>query len=390
MKKDKKQTRSVLSGARQALFLLVRVGLEPAKGGCEDGAAESREARAANGAKIAARFAALGASYGELVSLAHQQGVTGIAWTGYERLHPFLPPEAQMPPQVKLQWYAAAGRVAQTTTQLTRTAAAFAEALSERGINQLVVLKGIDYAQLYPQPEYREFGDLDCWAAADAQRVDEVARSLGAEVEDAGYKHSHINYHGLTIENHYCFINHDGTRRGRHMERQLASFASEDFTSIRGTHLLSPSPAFTALFLLRHACDHFLAEGIRLRHVTDWLLFLRRHAETARSERVQHALAETRLLPFARLLTAFCERYLGLPVGIFPNKVEEKVFSAFEQDLFSEQPSVFDRRPLRIALRILRRFGRMWRFRTLLDESYWLRVRNTFLFASFLHRHPTA
>ena len=41
---------------------------------------------------------------------------------------------------------------------------------------------------------------------------------------------------------------------------------------------------------------------------------------------------------------------------------------------------------LQKCFRIFRRFGRMWRYRSLASESYWLMVWNTFSFSSYLKR----
>lgn len=323
---------------------------------------------------------------GELIREAARQGVTGVAWAGYERVHGALEKDAQLPPAEKLQWYVAAGSVEKGMKKRWAAAVAFANELAERGGVRCVVLKGIDYARLYPNPAYREFGDLDCWLKDEAEKGDEIAKEIGAYLDAGDYKHSHLRYHGLTIENHRCFSGHGFTPNGLRVERLLSRLmATEPCRTIEGTNLFSPPPAFTAVFMLRHACGHFLAEGIRLRLILDWALFLRLYSETARSETVMAALRETRLLPFAELLTAFSVRYLGLSPEAFPyTSVNERRFEAFTADLFRPGASVFDRRTHVVAGRILRRFRRMWRFRAYLDEAYLRKVRTTFEFSRFL------
>lgn len=321
-----------------------------------------------------------------LLRLAHEQGVTGIAWTGYERLYPRLPSSGRLATDAKLQWYAAAQGVARRTKVLFARAAEWAEALHREGTLRCVVLKGIDYARMYPDPAYREYGDLDCWLCGEARRGDEVARRVGATCEGGGYKHTHILYQGLTVENHYFFTSHNNTRQGRHAEEVLRGLMEGKPEPIADSRLLSPPPAFTALFLLHHACGHFLAEGIRLRHVTDWLMFLRRYGEVVERADVRRAMEEMRLLTFASVLTTFCKRYLGLSAAPAFPRADERLVAAFTRDLFARRPEVYDRRLLPIVGRIGRRFVRMWRFRAFLDESYWLKVRNTFTWSSFMKR----
>lgn len=352
-----------------ALLHLVREGL------CED------RATAKEGLPVFGRNAEV------LLRLAHEQGVTGIAWTGYQRLHDRLPEDRRWPAAVKLKWFTAAESVRRSTRGLFQLAAEFSELLYRKGQIRCVVLKGIDYAHFYPHPEYREYGDLDCWLCGAAERGDEVARDAGAECDAGNYKHSHIHYRGLTIENHRCFTSHDFTKSGLRIEERLKELMeSGAFRPISGTRLLSPPPAFTAVFLLRHACGHFAAEGIRLRYVTDWVQFLRRHGDVFGSCDMQHTLRETRLLPFAEMLTAFSVRYLGLSGSFSVGNVSESRLRSFAHDLFAVQPSITDRRPHKVAARILRRFCRMWKYRNLLDESYLTKVKSTMMYSDFLHR----
>lgn len=206
-------------------------------------------------------------------------------------------------------------------------------------------------------------------------------------MEEAGYKHSHIDFQGLTVENHYCFDNHNKTLRGQRTEEILLNFMSEcEPTPIANTRLLSPPPAFTALFMLRHALTHFMLEGIRLRHVIDWHLFLQRHGEVLLRDDVRQALREMRLEGFAKVLTAFCERHLGLQQTVMDTSVDDTLLADFTEDLFAGQPPLSNRSTLAVAKRILRRLGRMWRFRMLLDDTYLMRVWATFAWAHRLKR----
>lgn len=365
-----------MTNEQKVLLALVRAGLQPR---VTDGAPE----RAVTDESAFAGFDST-----KFLMLAQQQGLLGVAWTGYQELRPLVPALGHFPASLKLNWYAAVSKIRQHTNNLFAQANLFAEKIFEEAGLPCIVLKGVDYARLYPFPEFREYGDLDCWMGnGAAAQGDEAALRIGAMREDGGYKHSHLYFHNLTIENHYCFTSHEGTRRGLRAEALLHRMMAESAPEpIRESRLLSPPPAFTALFLLRHACGHFLAEGIRLRYVTDWMLFLRRYPEVARREDILQALDELRLMPFAMLLTAYCERYLGLPAGLFPNDVPPKLFAAFCRDLFAAQPDLANRHFMAVGLRILRRFRRMARFHLLLDEAYWLKVRNTFKFSAFLRR----
>ena len=81
-----------------------------------------------------------------------------------------------------------------------------------------IVLKGLALASYYPDFSKREFGDLDCYLIKNENTVanegDLLAKRLGWNVEEAGYKHSHISYKELLIENHHFLTNFNQTKQG--------------------------------------------------------------------------------------------------------------------------------------------------------------------------------
>lgn len=67
------------------------------------------------------------------------------------------------------------------------------------------------FAQYYPNPLHRECGDLDCYMMGKKEVGDKITVELGGAMEEAGYKHSHLTYKGLTIENHLFFTDFNNT-----------------------------------------------------------------------------------------------------------------------------------------------------------------------------------
>lgn len=55
----------------------------------------------------------------------------------------------------------------------------------------------------------------------------------------------------------------------------------------------TPSPMFNALYLLRHMARHFGTEGINLRHLLDWGLFLRSEQSEIDFEKILTLYAAT-------------------------------------------------------------------------------------------------
>lgn len=315
-----------------------------------------------------------------------QQGVTAVLFDFVRQL-----PKSEAPDKALLmEWLSAATAVEQTMQRMQVTAGEFAEAMEKREI-PVVVLKGIAFAQYYPNPLLRECGDLDCYMMGKKEEGDLAALELGGTMEEAGYKHSHLIYKGLTIENHRFFTDFDNTPTGMLTEQVLGELMQEAHTYIGGSKLCCPSANFNALFLLKHAQGHFIDEGIRMRHVLDWALFLREKQEEVDWSKVLPMLEVTHTAQFAGVMTAIAVRYLRIEVlnkGLLAlaSNAEQKMVNAVLADIMGDQPAIYVDGLWHKTKRILRRFRRMWKFRSLASESYPRMVWNAFAFSSYMKR----
>ena len=315
-----------------------------------------------------------------------RQGVVAVTFDFVRTL-----PKAAAPDTVTaMQWLSAAAHVENTVRRMAATAEAFAREMAARDI-PVVVLKGMAFAQYYPNPLHRECGDLDCYMMGRKEEGDRIIMELGGDVEEAGYKHSHLQYKGLTIENHRFFTDFDNTRRGILTERLLGELIREEQTPMGGSKLLCPSANFNALFLLKHAQGHFIDEGIRMRHVLDWALLLKQVQDGIDWPRLLEMLERTRTARFAGVMTAIAVRHLGIDVhdrrlAALAEQADDRMVDAVLADIMGEQPAIYVRGLWHKTKRILRRFRRMWRFRTLAGETYPRMVWNAFAFSSYVKR----
>lgn len=315
-----------------------------------------------------------------------QQGVTAVTFNFVKS----LPKEEAPHRALTLEWFSAATGIERTLLQMQMVAEDFAKRMKEKQI-PVVVLKGIAFAQYYPNPLHRECGDLDCFLMGKKAEGDQCALEMGGRLEESGYKHSHLSYKGLTIENHRFFTDLKNTPRSFLTERHLKELMQEDCTSLGNTSLLSPSLNFNALFLLKHAQGHFIDEGIRMRHVLDWALFLRKKQEEVDWSKVLPMLEVTHTAQFAGVMTAIAVRYLRIEVhnkglSALASNAEQKMVEAVLADIMGEQPAIYVDGLWHKTKRILRRFRRMWKFRSLASESYPRMVWNAFAFSSYMKR----
>lgn len=193
--------------------------------------------------------------------------------------------------------------------------AEFAEKMEEMDI-PVVALKGIAYSVYYPNPNLRECGDLDCYMMGKKDAGDKAVSEVGGRIDEAGQKHSHLFYKGLTIENHEFFTNFGNTERGRYTEKLLHTLVRDQPTYLNKTKLLRPCPEFTALFMIKHSQRHFLYKGIRMRHVTDWALFLKAEQDNVNWDYIILEMEKCGVLEFARLMTNVCSNVLGMDVRV--------------------------------------------------------------------------
>lgn len=255
-----------------------------------------------------------GVSWPDLYAMAASQGVSAFAWDGACR----LPAAVQPPRALRLQWAYNVEQIEMRYRRQWRAAAELARIYAENGI-RTVVLKGFAVSRLYPRPEHRPCGDLDCFLGAGYERGNTLAAAAGAKVDADYYKHSHIVFRGLTVENHRFCTAIRGSRQAKAFERHLQSIlASQPCPPILGTDLLAPPADFNALFLTKHALLHFLTEGISLRHLCDWALFVDRQGEQVDWPEFRRVAAEHGLLRFAGVMTRLAVRLLGVKEDVFP------------------------------------------------------------------------
>ena len=255
-----------------------------------------------------------------LFNISRQQGILAIVYEAVSQ----LPKEQQPPREIKLQWALSAEKVKSRYGKQRLLAEKLADAFAEGGISTYV-LKGLAISGYYPTPEHRECGDLDCFLASHKGNGEFVCRyedgnmiaeKAGAKVERDFYKHSHINFKGLMVENHAFCTAVRGSKDRKALERHLQHLlATKPSTPIEGTHLLRPCADFNALFLTAHSFGHFLTEGIKLRHILDWALLLKAEQESINWAEFYAWCDRMHYTKFVDALTAISVEYLGLEIS---------------------------------------------------------------------------
>ena len=176
-----------------------------------------------------------------------------------------------------------------------------------------IVLKGYGLGLNYPIPAHRPVGDVDVYLSA-WKRGDEIIRKRGIAIDNSHHHHSVFGWKGLTVENHYDFVNVHSHRSSADVERKLKSLASVGRT-VDGIDL--PSADFNALFVIRHIAAHFAAEGMNLRQLLDWALFVWSASAEVDWKAAWECYRRWNMHRFVLCIEEIAVRWLGFERGIF-------------------------------------------------------------------------
>lgn len=251
--------------------------------------------------------------------LAQKQGVRGLAYEALELLKKENADCTCFPDRTTLmQWYAQTLFVEKKIAQHVDLAKDVVELWKRNGI-KTIVFKGLAHSRYYPKPEHREFGDFDCYLIdADGncayRQGNEIAKKSGYAVDDSWYKHSHIVYKKLTIENHHFFTSarRGGTDKALHQYMVKAIGDGNQLERLDGTDIYVLPVKAEGLFMLYHSLTHFLVEGINLRHFVDWACWIKANQDKVEWSDFYSLCKRFRLDGFADVLNTIAVKYLGV------------------------------------------------------------------------------
>ena len=337
-----------------------------------------------------------------LKMLAEEQGLAALVLDGLDRVQevqgssmseaakPSARFQETLPLELKLEWI---GEVLQDYegryAQYKKAIGSLAGFYNQNGF-KMMVLKGYACSLDWPKPEHRPCGDMDIWQFGKQKEAD-AALFNESKIEIDGGQHHHtvFEWQGFTVENHYDFINvhHHPSHRG--LETIFKELGQESHTDITdnteigmqhqcvdvcGEKVYIPSPNLHALFLLRHALNHFPSIGINLRNVLDWAFFIEKHTKEIDWKWVDKVIDEYHMRDFYNCINAICVEDLGFSASIFPSvhflpSIKEKVLKDILDPEFTiDEPSGLFRKWIH---KYRRWRGNRWKQELCYQESMW-------------------
>ena len=314
------------------------------------------------------------ADWDVLFHIAVQHDVTALMGDAVK----MLPKELTPPRRIVLSL---ASETFKFEQQYEKNVQATAELLSffNKAAIPTAILKGFTLAHYYPTPSHRKFNDLDIYQFGRQEEADAlVSQSFNTSIDLDHSHHTKFCLKGVTVENHYDFINQHSQKSGERYELMLKRFSTEGMKTVSFDEAPSEvkpkyillSPTWSAVFQLRHAAKHFATSKLNWRIVCDWMLFSQDAAIDWNY--VNRVCKEFGMERFKEVFDemAECVRKNEVPTD---NKILLKILS---DTCF--RGSILDKRhkaKSKLGQRVRRFWDNRWKHRLAFSESWWSRIR---------------
>lgn len=314
--------------------------------------------------------------WSQLCTLSLRQGISSICLDGLQRLSQAVG-SVDIDKGTKLQWIASTMRQEQSYNRQWQAAKGLAELYDREGVDTYV-MKGFSLSRLYPKPEHRQCTDVDCFLVdrkekqSAYERGNAIAEQHGLQVDRSYYKHSKIYVKGLTVENHQYLLPIKGSGKAKKFERELREWIDDGRNECIGdSKLKATSPFFDAVFVLAHAQEHFLNEGIILRHVCDWAMVLRVHADKVDWEEWQRVCTEYGMLSFGYAMSRLAHRVCGVEIPFDCLTDDEADRRLLDDTLYRKATADAKRSEMQVRMDLVKNmFCNSWKYRLFSDTNF--------------------
>ena len=266
------------------------------------------------------------ANWKGIVELAQIETVSSLAADGIA----LLPKDLQPPLQDKLPLIACVQANEAANKKHIETIGLISESLEKAGI-PVAFMKGQVTGSRYPKPLHRQQGDIDFVVkGSDMEPALQVLESLGATADrsEIDEQHGKAFLGDVLIEPHYKIHNYQRPSTDKMVQNLFDEvFPSQLIEMDFGKKKAKVLPLeFESLFLISHIVHHVYGEGLGLRQVVDYAMFIDKcwnHIDTTKHS---EWLKMARMMKPWRIIACICIDYLGAkrPTTIKPFTKKEK------------------------------------------------------------------
>ena len=223
--------------------------------------------------------------------------------------------------------------VLQRLARLNQLASKVIELLSLHDI-PATLIKGYSLSRLYPDPDTRDFGDVDIYVGEkDYERAAEIVTTAYPDAHWRSALHGGIHYILVIDENLDRVV--ELHRVTMEFNDKKANALYQAFThryldhstrvDIDGKSVTVPSAKYNALYLFMHAWHHFESTGVGFRQLGDWALCLKKaHQQSTPEEwqtltqEIEHILTALHMKTAWQTFGQILVHQLQLPTDAFP------------------------------------------------------------------------
>ena len=269
--------------------------------------------------------------------------------------------------------------------------------LRDNGIEP-VLLKGFSLAQYYPNPNLRQFGDIDLFVGLEKfHEACAVLRSLPGSynwgvILDTG-RHFNIEFGDYSVEIHRVsseIIKEEENAIYMEIERQ-GLFVHSREVELEGARLRIPSKEFMAFFTFYHAWHHFLTTGVGWRQLCDLALVLHAYNGQLDTEQLCRDLEALHLMRPWQTFGYLIVHQLGLPETEMPfyeakrrRKASKLYDRIMEEGNFQRKRTFKDKKPKHYLFRkfhtVICIFLDFWHTFRIFPDVAWGELRTALLY----------
>lgn len=222
-----------------------------------------------------------------LLESAKRQGIIGILWHAVSA--PFPSPENEAPSSsipewefhARTSWQLIVQYIEQRNDLLNFTCSKVIRNFALENI-RTCILKGQALGQLYPNPQWRQPGDVDVWIEGGKDFVLEYVKKYFSQPVENGPLHSSLTLkNGVELELHYAPVHSNMPSFNTILQKWFKEHAPWNTDSTGPFRPVSSPEAehewvlFNSVYLLTHIVTHMRAEGVGFKQILDlyWLMY---------------------------------------------------------------------------------------------------------------------
>lgn len=292
------------------------------------------------------------------------QGVSGLCSEAVNK-------SLNVPRNVLIKWICNVSQIERNYQCQLKVLQNLTNCLAENNV-KFVVLKGLPLSLYYPVPNHRPFGDIDIYTFGDYDKVNNLMEKNGLNINYEEEKHSVFCFQGIMVENHSTLFDVSHSSIEKYTESLLAINVSNCVLTDSSYYI--PNVFCNYIFLIRHLAKHFGDnEGVILRQIVDFALFLNANEKFIDAKQIQNVLVSTKLIMINDIMVSIAQDVTGFNLNKFIfNEFDIKNKKRVLQDILHTYRT--ESKKLGVCRKIQILLEQRWKY-NILPESFYTRLK---------------